>query len=608
MIRKGAVCTIIAKNYLPHARCLLDSVAQFHPDLSLFAVLADQVDGYFDSDVEPFTVIKSEDLSIPHSKWFHFKYSLLELCTALKPYAIEHLFSEYDFDFVIYLDPDVLLCAALDSVIEGLECYSMLVTPHVTEPLDPGLGLSELDILRAGTYNLGFLGIARTEEALAFLQWWKQRLYEYCVIDLPRGLFLDQRWIDFVPSFISRLCIVREPGYNVAYWNLSHREISASRGTFLANGHQLFFFHFSGFDPDAPDCLSQHQDGYHLPESGPLKELAEHYRQLLFDYGYSECRNWPYAYGYFSNGVRIPDLGRSIVQEDPSITDRITDPFSEEAFQEFVRVWNRPLPASSGQRPTITRLAYKVYRTRPDLQAAMPDVFNGDYHAFVKWLLSTDVGEHALPDVFLSPFKSVGPGDVSVAKSAKGEVLAGGDSWSLAAQSPRDNGNDSGLAQLIWLGRAGLCVPRLALEIYSKRPDLQAFFPDPTGRDAVKYMVWLLSYGKREYRISKVFLSTLRRQWTAIIESLPNFWERLRYRMFLTLATLSAALGPLMGRAVRAHLMLHSFKAVLKPRTKVSVTNAGSAPPFDSRPSFPRPIVGIVIKEGRSASRRRDRP
>jgi hypothetical protein len=304
-----------------------------------------------------------------------------------------------------------------------------------------------------------------------------------------------------------------------------------------------------------------------MPANG-VQELARQYRQLLFDYGYAESRDWPYAYAYFRNGIRIPDLGRSVEQEDSGVARRIDDPFSDEGFQEFVRVWNCPLSPSPGIRPTVTRLAYKIYRTQADLQAAMPDIFNGNYAEFRRWFLSSGAGEHALPDVFIAPFKSGEPPATSPDPVRKA-MVADGDFWRVAAQP--ETASDStqqqlfpqpSFAQQLSAGMAGLCSSRLALDIYRKRPDLQAFFPDPTGKDAVKYLVWLLTYGKREYRISRVFLSTLSRQWRAVVASLPSFRERLRYRTLLALANAVAVLGPLAGRVVRAHLLLRSLRTM----------------------------------------------
>lgn len=537
MARSGAVFTIIAKNYLAHARCLMDSVERFHPELARFVILVDRVDGQFDPERERFTIILSGSLDIPEEKWFHFKYTLVEACTAVKPYVIEHLFQKFGFDFVIYLDPDILVCADLDGILTGVGEHSLMLTPHLTVPVHDGKRPSELDILRSGVYNLGFLAMARNEEALRYLRWWKQRLYDHCVIDLPRGLFLDQRWADFAPCFISRLGVLLDPGYNVAYWNLHHREVLVDNDRFLVNGSPLRFFHFSGFDPDHPDRLSKHQTRFEIWELPAVQRLTEHYRKLLYAHGYGECRHWPYAYGCFNNGIRIPDLGRPLHHEYPEITQSISDPFSDEGYRAFVALWNEPLEKRTNGRPMITRLAYRLYRTRHDLQAAMPNVFNGDYRGFVRWLTSRTSGDHDLPDVFLAPFST----GVEAESDPHDEPEFGA---RASKQSPAS-------------------MTYLAYQIYDKRPDLQAFFPDPCGEDATKYLVWLLSYGKRQYALSEAYVRTLRREWNAQLERLPSRWDRLRYRLLLKASDATAAASPLAARLIRVRF---SLRAIFRPR------------------------------------------
>jgi len=554
----GAVCTIVATNYLAHARCLMDSVARFHPEIARFVILVDKIDQRFDVASEAFEIIQSDRLAIPNTKWFHFKYTLLELCTAIKPYAIDHLFSTHGFDFVIYLDPDILVCAGLDALLERFQDCSLLLTPHLTHPLDENQRPTELDILRTGTYNLGFIGVARTDEAFAFLRWWRERLYDFCVIDPPRGLFVDQRWMDFAPSFVSHIGIVREPQYNVAYWNLSQRQISCSGRSFMVNDLPLCFYHFSGFDPDDTATLSKYQSHSRLARVGPLRDLVEHYRKLLFDYGYRECRNRTYVYQRFNNGVEIPDVGRSLHWESPGIVERIEDPFSDEGYREFVRVWNRPLQIARTGTPPITRIAYKVYRTSSDAQAAMPDIFNGDYSGFVTWLRSVGSAKFNLPDVFLAPFNERADTastefDEPLTHYAGREGERPDGSWRTPPRSSRQVPSDS-ISPALQTSTEGtdLGLTRLARQIYDKRPDLQAFFPDPCGRDRVKYLVWLLTYGKRSYQLTGVSLVPLRQQWAAAVDSLPNSWVRLRFRVLLFLLSLSVSAGPTVGRVLRA--------------------------------------------------------
>src|SRR5215467_4828858 len=144
---KAAVCTIVAKNYLAHARVLMESVRIWNPDLLRIVILVDRIDGYFDPAKEPFDVILSDELNLPDPRWFHFKYPVLELSTAVKPYALDLLLDRYELDRIIYLDPDIKVYASLGPLLDTLGHYSLVVTPHIVEPLDDGFHPSELDIL-----------------------------------------------------------------------------------------------------------------------------------------------------------------------------------------------------------------------------------------------------------------------------------------------------------------------------------------------------------------------------------------------------------------------------------------------------------------------------
>src|SRR5438045_6651156 len=194
----------------------MQSVRRWAPDLLRVVILVDRVDGYFDPSDEDFVVIASEDLKLPDSKWFHFKYTILELSTAVKPYGLKLLFDRYYLDKLIFLDPDIKLYGPLDPLLFLLDRNSVVLTPHLTATLDDDRRPGELDILRAGAYNLGFIALSRHAETFSLLQWWQNRLYEQCVVDVARGLFVAQRWVDLFPGLFEGVCVNREPVYNVA--------------------------------------------------------------------------------------------------------------------------------------------------------------------------------------------------------------------------------------------------------------------------------------------------------------------------------------------------------------------------------------------------------
>jgi hypothetical protein len=221
----AAICTIISKNYLPYARVLMDSAARWAPEMPRFVILVDRVDEYFDPKNENFTLLLSEDLPIAESSWFHFKYTILELSTAVKPYALEFLFERYGFDKLIYFDPDIKLYSSLDSLLALLDENQIVLTPHLTAAFEDDRRPSELDILQSGAYNLGFIAISRGAESSRLLKWWQAKLYDRCIVDIPRGLFVDQKWMDLIPGMFEGVRILREPGYNVAYWSIIGKKL-----------------------------------------------------------------------------------------------------------------------------------------------------------------------------------------------------------------------------------------------------------------------------------------------------------------------------------------------------------------------------------------------
>jgi lipopolysaccharide biosynthesis glycosyltransferase len=260
-----AACTIISKNYLAHARVLAESFKVCHPDVPFFVLLVDRNDGSISATREAFEVIELEEIAAPDLARLCFQYSVIELNTSVKPYLLAHLLEDRRFERLIYFDPDILVVNRLDEVWDLLDEHSIVLTPHLTEPVeDDGKKPSEIDILLSGTYNLGFLGLAKSKTTDRLLTWWRERLYDRCVVAHDEGLFTDQRWMDLVPGFFDDVCLLRGQGYNVAYWNLHSRRVTVERCQIRVNGGPAFFFHFSGLDPHAAVGISRHQNRFRL--------------------------------------------------------------------------------------------------------------------------------------------------------------------------------------------------------------------------------------------------------------------------------------------------------------------------------------------------------
>ncbi|MBK9713109.1 MAG: glycosyltransferase family 4 protein [Kouleothrix sp.] len=400
----ATICTIIAKNYLAQARCLAESFYAQHPDGRMVVLLIDQPDDCFDPRDEPFTIVLMSELAIPSVAQMAFRYTVLELSTAVKPFFIEYLFDHADLEHLIYLDPDIYCYRPLTPLLEALQTHMLALTPHLLEPLDDQYRPNELDILRVGVYNLGCIGLARSPDLRTFLRWWQRRLERDCVVDLSRGLFVDQGWIDLAPSLFGGVAIVRDPGCNVAYWNLAQRHLTASAGGWLVNGRPLLFYHFSGLSIEDIEQISIHQNRYTLAQLPELRPLFKHYHGRLKAHGHAAARRWPYSFSQFDNGVSIPDLARQLWRATDG-ERRWAAPFEAAGSGSFLEWLNQEADQSAADGLLLSNLAMEIYRQRADLQQAFPDVLGAHRRPFIEWFLHEAAQQHQIDQALIHPLR-----------------------------------------------------------------------------------------------------------------------------------------------------------------------------------------------------------
>lgn len=126
--------------------------------------------------------------------------------------------------------------------------------------------------------------------------------------------------------------VVRDPGYNVASWNLSTRKVSIDRaGDIRVNGATLRFWHFTKLGPTG-DVMTKRYAG----DNFEVYEIWRWYKEAV------------------------------AAATDPAIPERW---WAHAQFDDGA-------PISKPQRV--------LYRERADLQAAFPDPFEGGYQAWWK--------------------------------------------------------------------------------------------------------------------------------------------------------------------------------------------------------------------------------
>lgn len=389
--------TICAANYLPFAKTLANSFLKFHPQSKFYLLLVDGDVPGITIDLPPeIIIIKPSDLDLDPEVFMRMAiyYDVTELSTALKPLGLKYLL-DAGSEIAIYLDPDIEVFSGLIEIPKHLESSDIALTPHSLHGIpNDELRPTARDIMASGTFNLGFIAVKNSEQSYEFLSWWNEKLIFDCISDVENNLFTDQRWIDFVPSYYS-FSVIREYGYNVAYWNLHEREITKVDSEYYVNSSPLRFFHFSGYSPNKPWILSKHvadKPRVVISSNSLLKELAENYGKSAVGHGWDIKSSLAYGYSKLNEQITLTPRIRKRYRHEVIEATRGQCQFPPLAndSQETVLAWlNRQIPESGRLNVSL----YDVWKGQPDLQAAFPLALGKDAKRFVWWAHKYGINE-----------------------------------------------------------------------------------------------------------------------------------------------------------------------------------------------------------------------
>jgi len=324
-----AVFTSATTTYLDRAAVLVESLRRFHKNADVYIVFPDvpPPDSTAGEALSLFDgVITLQDLHLDENKGWIFSHDIVEFCTAVKPFALQHLLNK-QYRTVVYLDPDIAVFSPLDWVLNQMQASSIALTPHQLAPEQAQQAIvdNELCALQYGIYNLGFAAVRNDTNGRLFAQWWADRCTDYCIDDPAHGLFTDQKMCDLVPALFDDVKVLRHPGLNVASWNLSHRKLSttADGAIVVADKDPLVFFHFTKINHVGEAMILRYSSGSTLP-----LELMMWYRNQLKRHAIARMPERYWQFGAFADGTVIERAHRRRYRNDPRLRSRCDNPFT----------------------------------------------------------------------------------------------------------------------------------------------------------------------------------------------------------------------------------------------------------------------------------------
>lgn len=349
----NAFFTIVAKNYIGLAQVLEQSVKKYH-SADFYIIVADDFDSSESAILQPLpsnVMIGKNVLDIDAALWneLSFKYNLVEFCTSIKSSAFQYFFKTKKYEKVVFVDPDVYFFNSIDFVFEQLNNCSIVLAPHILQMQKEFTGdYPDYLFLSNGTFNLGFLALSNTPQTNCFLEWWHNRLCQFCFFDNEKGMATDQKWINMLPSFFSNkdLVISFHKGINVAPWNFHERKLSIQDNGFYVvernsqmNPEPLIFVHFSGYNYRSLLGHSISHKNESATEFSDFYPVFDEYAAGLKADFFTVYIDLKYSYNYFNNGVNIISLNRRLYRRLLLEGESFENPFetSKDSYYSWLK-------------------------------------------------------------------------------------------------------------------------------------------------------------------------------------------------------------------------------------------------------------------------------
>jgi hypothetical protein len=378
---------------------LAESFLAHHPEIPFYTLLADVPADGMDPDAEPGHMVLWSAMPSPWRELMPMRFRQPELSYAATGLLLAHLF-ESGMRRVVFLKQETLVLGPIDSLFDALDRHSLVLTPHLLEPLEGDDAVArELNVLQSGIFNGGVVGVSATPAGRRFVEWWRNRTAVECRHAIAEGLHYEQRWLDFGPVFVDDCLILRDPAYNVGHWNLPERRIAVADGEVRVDGTACRIFRFSGYNPDVPAAVTKYSSRLSPATLGDAWTVFERYRAAVERAGWVEAAGFASAFETFDNGVPVPHVARVIYAQLGDSAARFGNPFRTDPDSFFAWLIAAPHDEAAAGMP-IPRLWRWIYEQRHDVRQAFPDVEGAHRAAFLDWAQTFGMRELDLPEGF----------------------------------------------------------------------------------------------------------------------------------------------------------------------------------------------------------------
>lgn len=396
-------CSLVTGSTVAHARVLDASLERHAPGARLCVVPVGAV-GL--REEEPFEVLPLAELGVDVAALVE-RHGWADVLLFLRAALLRRMLQEED-GAVVYMDPTLDVGAPLDALASELDRgHVVLLRRALGWFPEDGLHPDPKDAEETGLYSPALLVVRAGEPGSGFVEWWLERL-EQTLSTLKAGLGGSRaapalsRWLDLAPTQHAGVVVLDDPAYGVSAWNLHERTLlSEGPENFTVGTTPLAVFDWEGFDPKRPHWLRPGFDRIRVPDSPVLAALCRSYAERLLAAGAADPPRSVQVGRAMPGGLIFDERIRRLYERATLTGSDPGDPFTE-AGSEALTSW-MAAPAARGGEHGVSRYLEAVWRERPDVAEAYPDLDGLEGREFTGWAWVFGRREMSIPDRFLPP-------------------------------------------------------------------------------------------------------------------------------------------------------------------------------------------------------------
>lgn len=239
-------CTCFDHNYLIYGMTLFDSLAEHGGDFILYVLaLSDECFTRLigaDPRIVPIRLGELEEFD-PELRRCRDNRSRTEYIFTMSPCLPLFLFAKYPgIDLLTSLDSDLFFFESPECLYGELGDRSLFIIEHRFSD-----GYRQRSALN-GRFNVACQIYRNDETAIACLKQWRRQCLAWCRDKAEDGKFADQKYLDSWPEeFGDRVVISRNPGADLAPWNMDNYSLAETEGKFTVDRENVVFVHYQAF-------------------------------------------------------------------------------------------------------------------------------------------------------------------------------------------------------------------------------------------------------------------------------------------------------------------------------------------------------------------------